>query len=98
MPSLSRFVSSLALATMIASPVLAQTPAQSPREACRSSAISLCPTEAMSGDMPGVRACLMKNIAKASPECQAAVKAAQAKMAAAKTASSQPTAAPLAGH
>ncbi len=96
MPSLSRFLSALALAAAVASPGLAQTPAQSPREACRSSAISLCPTEAMSGDIPGVRACLMKNLAKATPECQAAVKAVQAKMAAAKAASAQPAA--LAGH
>lgn len=92
----TRLLATFALAATIASPALAQTPAQSPREACRSSAISLCPTEAMSGDMPGVRACLMKNIAKASPECQAAVKAAQAKMAAAKAAAAQPSA--PAGH
>jgi len=98
MMSPSRFALPIAIAIAIAAagPTLAQTAAPSPRETCRSSALSLCPTEAMSGDMPGVRACLMKNLAKATPECQAAVKAVQAKMAAAKAASAQPAA--PAGH
>ena len=65
---------------------LAQTPAPPPaappaaqasvREACMSSIMSLCSAEAMSGDRPAVRACLIKNLDKTSPECQAAVKAA----------------------
>ena len=46
------------------------------REACMSSIMSLCSAEAMSGDRPAVRACLIKNLDKTSPECQAAVKAA----------------------
>jgi hypothetical protein len=40
-----------------------------------SSIMSLCSAEAMSGDRPAVRACLIKNLDKTTPECQAAVKA-----------------------
>lgn len=64
---------------------LAQTPAPTPaappaaqasvREACMSSIMSLCPSEALSGDRTAVRACLIKNLDKTSPDCQAAVKA-----------------------
>ncbi len=59
----------------------AQTAPEAAREACRSSAISLCPSEAMSGDRARVRACLVRNIAKAAPQCQAAVNAARARAA-----------------
>ena len=45
------------------------------RAACMSSIMSLCSAEAMSGDRPAVRACLIKNLDKTAPECQAAVKA-----------------------
>ena len=64
-------------------------PAPSPavREACMSSIQTLCPAEMQAMDRPAIRACLIKNISKASPECQAAVKAAQA-------AQSTPAAAP----
>ena len=58
-----------------ASGVSAQTAPPSAREACRSSAISLCGTEIASQDRAAVRACLIKNFAKASPECQTAMKA-----------------------
>jgi len=56
----------------------APTPAAqaSVREACMSSIMSLCSTEAMSGDRAAVRACLIKNLDKTTPECQSAVKAA----------------------
>jgi len=55
-------------------------PAPNPavREACMSSFQTLCPAEVQAMDRPAIRACLIKNITKATPECQAAVKAAQA--------------------
>ncbi len=82
MPFLSRLALPLALAAA-AGPALAQTTAApSPRQACMSSVMTLCPTEAAARDRDAVRACLLKNLSKASPECQDAVKAAQAKMAA----------------
>jgi hypothetical protein len=80
---LSRFALPLALVIAASAPALAQTPnAPSPRQACMSSVITLCPTEAAARDRDAVRACLIKNLTKATPECQAAVKAAQAKAAA----------------
>ena len=80
------------LALSAAAQVLAQTPppSTSTREACRSSAMSLCRTEALSGDRAGVRACLINNFDKVTPECQAAMKAAQAKAMAAKPAGPPP--------
>ena len=72
----------LALATLTASVALAQ-PAEAPspaRQACRSSAIELCRTEAFSGDRAAVRACLIKNFEKVSPDCQAAMKAMRAQI------------------
>jgi hypothetical protein len=51
----------------------------SPRQACRSSAESLCPTEAKARDRTAIRACLIKNFDKVTPECQAAMKAVQAR-------------------
>jgi hypothetical protein len=48
------------------------------REACMTSIQTLCPTEVAAMDRTAIRACLIKNITKATPECQAAVKAAQA--------------------
>ena len=57
----------------------AQTPPPSPRQACRSSAMSLCRSEALRRDRDAVRACLIKNFDKVAPECQAAMKAAQAR-------------------
>ncbi len=69
------------LALSAAAQALAQTPppSTSTRQACRSSALSLCHAEAMSGDRVAVRACMIKNFDKATPECQAAMRAAQAK-------------------
>jgi len=57
----------------------AQTEPQPARVACRSSALSLCRSEAMARDRDAVRACLIKNFDKLSPECQASMKAAQAR-------------------
>jgi hypothetical protein len=56
-----------------------QTEPQPPRVACRSSALSLCRSEAMSRDRAAVRACLIRNFDKLSPECQTSMKAAQAR-------------------
>jgi len=55
----------------------APAPSSSVREACMSSAQSLCPTEVAAHDRDAVRACLRKNLDKATPACQAAVKTAQ---------------------
>lgn len=55
---------------------LAQPAAMTPREACRSSAISLCPSEALAHDRPAVQACLVRNWDKVAPDCKAAIKAA----------------------
>jgi hypothetical protein len=57
----------------------AQDPPPSPRQACRASAISLCPKEVAARDRDAARACLIKNFDKVSPECQAAMKAVQAR-------------------
>jgi hypothetical protein len=84
----------LAIATFSASVALAQTTeAPSPaRQACRSSAMELCRTEALSGDRAAVRACLIKNFDKVSPECQTAMKAmrSQIQAAGAKTVDTPP--------
>jgi hypothetical protein len=53
-------------------------PSNGVREACMTSMQTLCPTEVAAMDRPAIRACMMKNIDKATPECQAAVKAARA--------------------
>ena len=70
----------LALATLATGAAMAQDNAPNPRQACRSSAIELCRREAMSGDRPAVRACLIRNFDKVTPECQAAMKAMAAKL------------------
>jgi hypothetical protein len=73
----------------VASAAAAQSPPASPRVACKSSVDTLCHDEAAANDRAAVRACLVKNFDKATPECQAAMKAMQAKMQA-----KQPDAAP----
>jgi hypothetical protein len=76
------FVSAAALALAIATAAEAQAPPPSPpspRVACRASATSLCPDEMKARDRAGVRACLIKNFDKATPDCQAAMKAAKAR-------------------
>jgi len=69
------FLTALAIASAGGS-ALAQPAAPSPREACRASAISLCPAEAAAHDRPAVQACLMRNWDKVAPDCKAAIQAA----------------------
>jgi hypothetical protein len=57
----------------------AQTAPPSARVACRSSAMSLCRDEVATRDRGAIRACLIKNFDKVTPDCQAAMKAAQAR-------------------
>ena len=52
------------------------------REACRTSMMSLCHDQVAARDRSAVRACLIQNFDKTTPDCQAAMKAAQAAMAA----------------
>jgi hypothetical protein len=45
------------------------------RAACESSAFRVCTLQAISGNRAAVRTCMIKNISKLSPECQAVVRA-----------------------
>jgi hypothetical protein len=45
------------------------------RAACVGSVFHLCPAAAAVGDREGAKSCLLKNLARASPRCQAAVRA-----------------------
>jgi hypothetical protein len=45
------------------------------RKACISSVFKLCPLAALAGDHDSAKACLLKRLEKATPECQAAVRA-----------------------
>jgi len=65
--------------SLAAGVAVAQTAPAPPRVACRTSAQSLCPNEVKARDRAGVRACLIKNFDKVTPECQAAMKAARAR-------------------
>jgi hypothetical protein len=47
----------------------------SPQQACQSSARQLCPKEVAAMDRQAAKACLLKNLAKATPECRAAIAA-----------------------
>jgi hypothetical protein len=62
----------------------AQTTPASTKAACRSSAMALCHAAAVADDKAAIRACLIRNFEKVTPECQAAMKAAQAQGAAAR--------------
>jgi hypothetical protein len=76
------FVSYAALSLACAAAAQAQSPAPStpsPRMACRASANSLCPDEVKARDRTAVRACLIKNFDKVTPDCQAAMKAVKAR-------------------
>jgi hypothetical protein len=44
------------------------------RTACVSSVFKLCPSAALRGDHAAAKTCLLRNLEKATPECQAAVK------------------------
>lgn len=48
------------------------------RAACKSSAQRLCAMQILAHDRPGVRACLLSNLDKVTPECLTAMKALQA--------------------
>jgi hypothetical protein len=75
---MSRFTTCVAVlsvaAVSAASGAIAQG-APSAREACRTSVMTLCPDEVKAMDRPAIRACLIKNFDKATPDCQAAMKA-----------------------
>ena len=58
----------------------AQPTPPSARQACRSSAMSLCRTEVRAGDRSSIKACLIRNFDQVTPDCQTAMKAMQAKM------------------
>jgi len=57
----------------------AQTTPPSAKAACRSSAMTLCHAEATADDKAAIRGCLIRNFEKVTPECKAAMKAAQAR-------------------
>jgi len=54
---------------------VAQGAPPSARQACRPSAEALCRPEVSARNMAGVRACLVRNFDKVSPDCQAAMMA-----------------------
>jgi hypothetical protein len=56
-----------------ATPALAES--ASARAACIASVFQLCPAAAASGNREAAKSCLLKNLARASPKCQAAVRA-----------------------
>ena len=74
--SLRPMLFSMAAIASAADAALAQPAPASPRQACMSSALSLCPAEAATRDRPAMRACLMKNWDKVAPDCRTAIKAA----------------------
>ncbi len=63
------------IAAALAAGLVQAQPAPNAREACRSSALSLCADEVKSRDRAAIRACLIRNFAKTTPDCQAAMKA-----------------------
>ena len=66
----------LALASLIG--LSAFGPASEPagaRTACIPSVLRLCPDAALTGNREDAKRCLLKNLQKASPQCQAALKA-----------------------
>jgi len=77
MPVLKRSSFVLALASLAAGVSLGSANAQSDavRDACKSSVHALCPKEVAAMDRTAARACLVRNIAKATPACRDAVQA-----------------------
>ena len=71
-------VLAIACMALVAGTASAQTFAQTAaaRLACVASVKTLCPTQFAAHDRDAARACLLKNLSKASPDCVAAVKAA----------------------
>jgi hypothetical protein len=57
----------------LATGAAAETAAQ--RVACTPSLLVLCPAAAAAGDREAAKSCLLKNLARASRRCQAAVRA-----------------------
>ncbi len=53
----------------------ASEPTAAARAACTPSVLRLCPDAALTGNREGAKRCLLRNLQKASPSCQAAVKA-----------------------
>jgi hypothetical protein len=49
------------------------------RKACVSSVFRLCPLAALRGDRAAAKTCLLRNLERATPECQAAVRLALAR-------------------
>ncbi len=77
-----RLLSPIILALLAATGgAVAQGAPPSARQACRPSAEALCRPEVSARDMAGVRACLVRNFDKVSPDCQAAMKAIRDKQA-----------------
>jgi hypothetical protein len=75
----SHRISILGLVLALGGAAGAQTAPPDARMACRPSAMALCHDAAAAGDRAAVRACLIKNFDKVSPDCQAAMKAVQAR-------------------
>jgi hypothetical protein len=65
----------LALTLMVALGAASLVRAQpEARTACVSSVFKLCPSAALRGDRTAAKTCLLKNLDRATPECQAAIK------------------------
>jgi hypothetical protein len=73
MHTLWRFLFSVTLFGALASDAGAETAAA--RAACTPSVLVLCPAAAAAGDREAAKSCLLKNLARASRRCQAAVRA-----------------------
>ncbi len=83
MTRLSACALALSLSALSLAGAAAAQGASDPRIACRSSVMTLCPEEMKTMDRSAIKACLIRNVDKATPECQAALKAAAAAKAAA---------------
>ncbi len=66
------------LLVSLGGPALAQENAPKARQACMSSAQSLCATEVAAHDHQAVKLCLFKNLDKVTPDCRDAINAAVA--------------------
>jgi len=78
MTRLTAFALAFSLSTLAMAGAAVAQGAPTPREACRSSVMTLCPAEMKAMDRSAIKACLIKNFDKATPECQTALKAAAA--------------------
>jgi hypothetical protein len=73
MQSLSRLSLAAMLILGLAPPVFGESAAA--RLACTPSVLQLCPAAAATGNREAAKSCLLKNLVRASPRCQAAVRA-----------------------